>query len=145
MFIPGGTEEATPRQKFPVVTVTLVALNSLVFLFELFHLLAGRRSMLNQFIAVFGMTPSAISSGQNLFALFTSLFAHGSLTHIRLNMLYLFAFGDNMKDHLGRWRSLLFYTLAGLFAILGQIAVNPGSSNPNVALAEQSQAFSAAI
>lgn len=132
MFIPVGTEEATPRQKFPVVTVTLVALNSLVFLFELFLLLAGGRSALNQFIAVFGMTPSTIISGQNLYTLFTSLFVHGSLTHISFNMLYLLAFGDNVEDRLGRWRYLLFYTLAGLFASLVQIAVNPGSSIPNV-------------
>jgi membrane associated rhomboid family serine protease len=54
MFIPIGTEEYTPRQRFPVVTLTLVAINSLVFIFELYLLYTGGQQALDAFITVFG-------------------------------------------------------------------------------------------
>jgi membrane associated rhomboid family serine protease len=137
MFVPVGTEEAVPRQRFPVVTVVLVGINSLVFLFELFLLLTGGEQALNTFITALGAIPAAITSGESLvipffLTLFTSMFVHGSLTHIGFNMLYLLAFGDNIEDRLGRGRYLLFYFLAGLVAVFAQIAVDPTSPIPTV-------------
>jgi hypothetical protein len=63
MFFPVGAEESTARRGFPVVTTILVALNSLVFLFELFLLLSGGEQALNMFIAAFGLIPELFSSG----------------------------------------------------------------------------------
>jgi hypothetical protein len=68
------------------------------------------------------VVPAAITSGQSLYTLFTSMFVHGSLTHIAFNMLYLLAFGDNVEDRLGRERYLVFYVLSGLLAAFAQIA-----------------------
>lgn len=138
MFFPVGTqEESTPRLGFPVVTTVLVALNSLVFLFELFLLLAGGEQALNTFISAFGLVPDLFTSGQSLLipfwlTPFTSLFVHGSLTHIGFNMLYLLAFGDNVEDRMGRGRYLAFYVLSGLLAALAQVLIDPTSPIPTV-------------
>ncbi|HKZ83691.1 MAG TPA: rhomboid family intramembrane serine protease [Anaerolineae bacterium] len=137
MFIPVGTEEHTPRQRFPVVTTAIVALNVLVFLVEVFVLYNGGEEALTVFITAFGVVPAAVTTGQSLlipFFLtpFTSMFVHGSLTHIGFNMLFLLAFGDNVEDRLGRWRYLLFYLLSGLVAAFAQIAVDPASPIPSV-------------
>lgn len=137
MFIPVGTEESTARRGFPVVTTLLVALNSLVFLFELFLLLVGGEQALNTFIAAFGLIPELFSSGQSLLIPFwltplTSMFVHGSLTHAGFNMLYLLAFGDNVEDRLGRGPFLLFYLLAGLGGAFAHVIVDPLSPIPTV-------------
>jgi membrane associated rhomboid family serine protease len=132
MFIPVGTEEAIPRQKFPFVTTMLVALNSLVFLFEFSLLFNGSEQALDAFILNFGFVPAQISNGQSLYTLLTAMFVHGSLMHVGFNMLYLLAFGDNIEDRLGHFRYLVFYLAAGLLASLVQVYVNPGSQIPNV-------------
>ena len=114
MFFPIGTEEEKmPRRRFPVVTVTLVAINSAVFLLEMVLLLLGGQEALNVFIAAFGIIPVAVTSGESLLIPFiltplTSMFVHASLTHFGFNMIYLLAFGDNIEDRLGRGRFLLF-------------------------------------
>lgn len=137
MFVPVGTEELTPRQRMPIVTWTLVGVNSLVFLLELFILLAGGDRALSIFMAAFGAIPAAVTGGQSAvipvyLTLLTSMFVHGSLTHIGFNMLYLVAFGDNVEDRLGHGRYLIFYLLAGLGATFAQIAVDPASPVPTV-------------
>ncbi len=137
MFIPVGTEEMSPRRRFPVVTVTLVVLNSLVFLFESFLRYSGGEQALNTFITAFGVIPAAVTSGQSLLipfflTLLASMFVHGGLTHISFNMLYLLAFGDNVEDRLGRWRFTLFYLFAGLLATVAHILSDPTSQVPTV-------------
>jgi membrane associated rhomboid family serine protease len=138
MFVPIGTEEeAMPRRRFPVVTVTLVAINSAVFLLEMVLLLLGGQEALKMFIAAFGIIPAAVTSGESLLIPFfltplTSMFVHASLTHFGLNMIYLLAFGDNVEDRLGRGRFLLFYLLSGLVAALVQIAIDPASQVPTI-------------
>lgn len=63
---------------------------------------------------------------------FTSMFLHGGLLHIGGNMLYLWIFGNNIEDALGRVRFLLFYLACGLAASAAQIAIDPNSLIPNV-------------
>lgn len=64
--------------------------------------------------------------------IFTSMFLHGGLLHIGGNMLYLWIFGNNIEDVLGRGRFLLFYLVCGLAASASQIAIDPDSLIPNV-------------
>ena len=137
MFFPVGTQESTPRRGFPVVTTVLVALNSLVFLLELFLLFTGGEQALNTFISAFGLVPDLFTSGQSLLipfwvTPFTSMFVHSSLTHIGFNMFYLLAFGDNVEDRLGRGRYLAFYVLSGLLAALAHVIIDPTSPIPTV-------------
>jgi membrane associated rhomboid family serine protease len=64
--------------------------------------------------------------------LFTSMFMHGGWLHIIFNMLFLWIFGNNVEDSMGRVRFLLFYLLGGLAAVLAQVAVSPDSTIPTV-------------
>ena len=64
--------------------------------------------------------------------IFTSMFLHGSLLHIGGNMLYLWIFGNNVEDVLGKGRFLLFYLACGVAASMAQIAIGPNSLVPNL-------------
>jgi len=63
---------------------------------------------------------------------FTSMFLHGGVLHVGLNMLFLHVFGDNVEDVLGRARFLAFYVLCGLGAVVGQVLVDPDSTVPMI-------------
>jgi membrane associated rhomboid family serine protease len=64
--------------------------------------------------------------------LLTSMFLHGGLFHLSSNLLYLWVFGDNVEDRLGKLRFFLFYLLAGVFGALGQMLIEPTSLVPMV-------------
>jgi len=108
----------------PLVTVTLIIANSLVFLFQV-SLDPYTR---NDFLFAFGLVPERFS----WLNVITSMFLHGGWLHLLGNMLFLWVFGDNIEDVLGHGRFLLFYLLCGMAAALGQYAVNPDSRVPMV-------------
>jgi membrane associated rhomboid family serine protease len=64
--------------------------------------------------------------------LFSSMFMHGGFLHIAGNMLFLWVFGNNIEDRLGRAKFLLFYLLAGLVAVYTQALIDPGSTAPTI-------------
>lgn len=64
--------------------------------------------------------------------LFSSMFMHGGILHIAFNMLFLWIFGGNVEEAMGRGRFLLFYLLAGLAAVYTQAAIDPGSTLPTL-------------
>jgi rhomboid family protein len=64
--------------------------------------------------------------------LFTSMFMHGGWLHIAGNMLFLWVFGNNIEDRLGRVKFLLFYLLAGLIAVYTQAVIDPASTAPTI-------------
>ena len=64
--------------------------------------------------------------------LFTSMFMHGGILHIAGNMLFLWVFGNNIEDALGRVKYVLFYLAAGLVAVYSQAALDPGSTVPTI-------------
>ena len=63
---------------------------------------------------------------------FTSMFMHGGLLHIAFNMLFLWIFGNNVEDAMGRARYLLFYLLAGVAAVYSQAAIDPSGTLPTI-------------
>ena len=67
-----------------------------------------------------------------LLSIFAAMFLHASFLHIGGNMLFLWIFGNNVEDRLGRVRYLLFYFASGLAATLGQLAIGPNSVVPNL-------------
>jgi rhomboid family protein len=67
-----------------------------------------------------------------LLSVFTSMFMHGSWEHVLGNMLFLWIFGNNIEDRVGRRRFLIFYLLGGLTAAVLQFAAGPGSDVPNI-------------
>jgi membrane associated rhomboid family serine protease len=63
---------------------------------------------------------------------FTSMFMHGGILHIAFNMLFLWIFGNNIEDAMGRGRYLLFYLLAGVAAVYAQAGVDPSGTLPSI-------------
>ena len=116
--------DTQPSNSKPLVTVLLIVINVLVFLFE-FSLEPYSR---NEFIAAYGMVPDHF----DFVSLFTSMFLHGGWMHVLGNMWFLWIFGDNIEDHLGHFKYLTFYLISGLIASLAQIVLNPFSGVPNV-------------
>jgi membrane associated rhomboid family serine protease len=67
-----------------------------------------------------------------ILTLFSSMFMHGGWLHIIFNMLFLWVFGNNIEDSMGRVRFVAFYLLGGLAAVLAQVVVDPDSQVPTV-------------
>jgi membrane associated rhomboid family serine protease len=125
----------------PFVTWFLIGINVLVFLFEL-SIGFQSRADLNALMAQFGVVPShsiGLLTGTPVFAplaailpIFTSMFLHASWSHVLGNMLVLWIFGDNIEDHLGHFKYLVFYLLCGFAASFTHIVLNPNSLVPSV-------------
>ncbi len=112
-----------PSRTTPIVTIALIVVNVLVFLFEL-----SLGPAVEDFTLYFGLVPAAFS----WVAVFTSMFLHGGLFHVAGNMLYLWIFGDNVEDRMGHGRFLVFYLLCGIAAALAQTIAAPDSVVPMV-------------
>ncbi len=115
--------DVIPSRTAPVVTVALITVNVLVFLFEL-----SLGDAVNDFTLSFGLVPAEFS----WMTVITSMFLHGGLLHAGGNMLYLWIFGDNVEDRMGHGRFLTFYLLCGIAAALAQTIVSPDSPVPMV-------------
>lgn len=110
--------------RVPVCTALIIVLNSLVFLLEL--------TRGDAFVMQWSAVPAQITAGHQWITILTAMFMHGSWSHIIGNMVFLWAFGPEIEDAMGRARYLLFYLLGGLIAMLAQIAASPHSSVPNL-------------
>jgi membrane associated rhomboid family serine protease len=116
--------DVIPSRTTPFVTVGLIALNALVFLYEL----QLSRPELQMFAQLFGVVPAYFTWS----SLFTSMFIHEGWMHLLGNMLYLWIFGDNVEDRLGHLGYLLFYLACGAAAALGQVAASADSTIPMI-------------
>lgn len=116
--------DSIPSGMTPVVTGWLIAINVLVFAYQLFL----PEVELNHVINEYGFTPARLE----WMDLFTSMFLHGGFAHLIGNMWFLWVFGDNVEDVLGSAKFLAFYLLCGLAAALLQMVVDPGSNLPNI-------------
>jgi len=116
--------DTQPSYSKPVVTVLLIVVNLLVFLFEVSLDPYSR----NEFIALYGLVPDHFS-GLNVL---TSMFLHGGWMHVLGNMWFLWIFGDNIEDILGWGKYLLFYLLCGVAAAMTQVLMSPDSRVPMV-------------
>ena len=116
--------DTQPSYSKPVVTVLLIVVNILVFLFEVSLDPYSR----NEFIAAYGLVPDHFS----FLNVLTSMFLHGGWMHVLGNMWFLWIFGDNIEDILGSAKFLLFYLLCGFAAAMTQFLADPGSRVPMV-------------
>ncbi len=134
MFIP--LKDENPTQRFPVITVILITLNILVFLYQIFSPQGLQYSIYRMGAIPYEITHlTTITSLPRIsppLTLLTSLFLHGSFLHLFGNMLYLWIFGNNIEDFLGRFRFILFYLLSGLGASLVHILLHPSSKIPMI-------------
>lgn len=124
MAIPVEDEAPGETPRSAVVNTALIASNVVIFLVGLaapWVLVAGARSY-HDVILELGMIPGFIIAGERLYTIFTAMFLHGSLAHLFGNMLYLYIFGDNIENVMGRVKYLAFYLLSGVGAALFHIA-----------------------
>jgi len=116
--------DVIPSRTTPYITITIIVLNALAWLFEV----SLPHDVLNEFLTIYGVVPAYFSWP----TLITSMFLHGSWSHVIGNMWYLWIFGYNVEDRVGHGRFIFFYLLCGIAAALGQVAVNPSSMLPTI-------------
>jgi membrane associated rhomboid family serine protease len=147
-MLPIGDDD-NPVPVFPIVNLVIIAVNVLVFLYQL-----ASPDFTNGFSAV----PAEITTGRDLigqfplplpdgtvaiideargpspiwFTLFSSMFMHGGWAHLGGNMLFLFIFGDNVEKAFGHIRYLAFYLVCGIVASLAQVYSGPDSILPSL-------------
>ena len=135
-------KDNVPTRTFPVVTVGIIVVNALVWFWEI------TGTTVNTDVAHYGYYPCAVQGPcTNVFAMhhkplvetvFTSMFMHASWIHIIGNMLFLWIFGNNVEDAMGRGRFVVFYLAAGIAATALQTFVTlqwagaSGASVPNI-------------
>ena len=143
MLFPIG-DDNSGRTITPVVTYALIAVNVMVFIYQMMN---------PEFTNGYSYVPAEITQGRDLvgsypigggyvklapgpwpiyLTLLSAMFMHGGLAHIGGNMLYLWIFGDNVEDLMGHVRFLIFYLLTGLLASVTQIFFAPNSIIPNL-------------
>src|SRR4051794_21239380 len=116
--------DVIPSRTTPYITITIIVLNAIAWFFEL----SLSRDTLPVFLQVYGVVPADFSPP----TLISSMFLHGSWSHVIGNMWYLWIFGDNVEDRCGHGRFIVFYLLCGIAAAFGQIAMNPNSLLPTI-------------
>jgi membrane associated rhomboid family serine protease len=138
--------DENPTHSTPIVTIVLIAINLVVFIYQLvtgLDLSAFR----------FGLIPTeflgreVVAQSERMAALaelsrlnfdppwatvFTSMFMHGSWMHIIGNMWFLWIFGNNIEDAMGKGKFIFFYLLSGVLAALAQVYTSPDSPIPMV-------------
>jgi membrane associated rhomboid family serine protease len=122
-LIPLGDASRRPA-RVPIVTILIIVVNVFVFVRELL----GGEAFVTQWSAI----PAQIISGHSWVTILTAMFMHASWSHIIGNMIFLWAFGPEIEDAMGRSRYVVFYLVGGLLAMLAQIAASPHSTVPNL-------------
>lgn len=125
-----------PTSRFPVMTVTLIAINIVIFALQMLVLGTGGEGALQQAVYDFGVVPARVAADPvaplTLLTFITSMFMHGGFMHILGNMLYLWIFGNNVEDVLGSFWFTVFYFLAGFAASAAQVVASWGSNVPGI-------------
>lgn len=124
--------DENPTRTFPVVTIALIAANVLVFLYEW----SLGPVALDSFVSTYAFVPARFLADPlapaQLMTVLTSMFLHGGPVHLAGNMLYLWIFGNNVEDRLGRVRYIAFYLACGVAALAAQTAAGPGVTVPTL-------------
>jgi membrane associated rhomboid family serine protease len=118
------TDASRRPVRTPVCTAIIIVVNVFVFLLEL--------TRGDAFVIQWSAVPAQITSGHHWITILTAMFMHGSWSHIIGNMVFLWAFGPEIEDAMGRGRYLVFYLLGGLIAMLAQVGASPHSTVPNL-------------
>jgi membrane associated rhomboid family serine protease len=151
-----------PTDRTPFVTIALIAINVLVYLvlqkggifsgpsdrgvihygaipYELTHLgddcdaLFGQGGAARSQILCEGVDSVTVTdTPPTILTIITSMFMHGSILHLGGNMLFLWIFGNNVEDAMGRVRFAVFYVLGGVAALLLQTVIEPNATIPTV-------------
>jgi membrane associated rhomboid family serine protease len=126
-------KDDNPTGIFPFVTIGIVALNAVLYLWTLFSPTGEQ-----QIVYYYGAIPHNLLTFEKtqpihpLATVFSSMFLHGGLLHFGGNMLYLWIFGNNIEDRLGHLRFVFFYLAAGVIAAYAHAFTEPASRIPMI-------------
>ncbi|MQY42923.1 rhomboid family intramembrane serine protease [Epibacterium sp. SM1969] len=117
----------TPSQNVPFVTISLIVLNSVIYIYTLQIIdLAEFQTLLLRF----GVLPAAWPEDGNFNTLFTYMFMHAGFLHLVGNMMFLWVFGDNLEHQMGPFWYLVFYLSCGVVAAVVHAIALPHSEQP---------------
>lgn len=121
-------KDLNPTRRFPVLTYMIIVINVLVFLWEL----SLSPAQLDAALTTLSVVPARVSADpfslQSTLSVIRSMFFHAGWSHLLGNMLYLYLFGDNVEDRLGRFVYLVLYFGSGFAATVAQVAIDPTST-----------------
>jgi membrane associated rhomboid family serine protease len=130
-------KDDTPARAFPFLTLSLIGLNAALYIYGL--ILGPQKSeffIMRTAVIPYEITGFVDIEPENIvtppFTLLSAMFVHGGAFHLLGNMLYLWIFGDNIEDRLGRMQFIVFYISTGVVASLSHIALNPSSTVPMI-------------
>jgi membrane associated rhomboid family serine protease len=129
-------KDSNPTDRFPLITVAFMILNILVFLYQV----SLGDDAIEAFVGAFSLVPARLFHASSLLpgpvpvgiTIVTSQFLHGGLLHLVGNMLYLWIFGNNVEDAMGRCRFIVFYLLCGVMASMAHALMNAQSNIPMI-------------
>ncbi|OGT86462.1 MAG: rhomboid family intramembrane serine protease [Gammaproteobacteria bacterium RIFCSPLOWO2_12_FULL_52_10] len=127
-----------PTQSTPILTIALITICVLVYFFQAALGPRGGETIIYSLGVIPAVLLDKVELSRDLvlvpaeLTIFTSMFLHGGFLHLAGNMLYLWIFGNNIEDALGKVRFLIFYFLCGIVAAFGQIMQDPDSTIPMV-------------
>ena len=128
--------DTTPTRNYPVVNMTLIGVNIVLFIVQL-----SQGTDLNRFVYTYGLVParysdpqyiSYFSNFQQALSFLSYMFLHGGFIHLLGNMWSLYIFGDNVEDRLGPLRYLCFYLLCGVASGVSHLVLNLDSNIPTI-------------
>ena len=135
-FFPFADENPTKNK--PIISWLIIVTCSLIFLNQIFD----PAHITEQTFLSFGMIPAILFGYSELsgslkiispiLSIFTSMFLHGGWMHIIGNMTYLYIFGDNIEERLGKLKFIIFYLVTGIFAAFTQAIIDPTSTIPMI-------------
>jgi membrane associated rhomboid family serine protease len=126
-------KDDNPTQTFPFVTIGLIVINCLIFIWEVVSPVDITKAAY-----FYGAIPHNLISFETsqpihpVISIFTSMFLHGGFFHIAGNMLYLWIFGNNIEDSLGHFRFLIFYLFSGIIAAYSHAITESQSMIPMI-------------
>lgn len=130
--------DENPARRFPLMTVTIIGINVAVFVYQVFF---GNRGF-EAYVKAYGVVPAQLTgkaAGHGLTPLtlfspdlISAMFMHGGFFHLLGNMWFLWIFGDNVEDRIGRVKYVIFYLLVGILATLAHVVAEPSSAMPLV-------------
>ena len=125
-------QDINPRRRTPILTYALIAINVIVFIWEL----SFPEQQLERVFTGLSVVPANASRApfalETILDIIRSMFFHGGYEHIFGNMLYLWLFGDNVEDRLGGIWFLILYFVSGFVAAFAQVFISPDSTVPLV-------------
>src|SRR5262245_45250988 len=121
-------KDMNPTRRFPFLTYAIIIINVLVFLWEI----SLSPAQLDAALTSLSVVPAKVSADpfslDSILRVIRGMFFHGGWSHLLGNMLYLYLFGDNVEDRLGRIGYAILYFGSGFAASAAQIAIDPTSA-----------------